>query len=614
MDGRRVQFKDVATRLRGFGIDLTNGRFLILQGEVEQIAQMKPKGENEHDIGLLEFLEDIIGTLRFREPLEKASAIDAELESEREAQSERTTTAERHLRSLEDGKNAAVEYLEKENELQKEGQLKKLEGVETEENTLATKMEEFTKALKEKKSVIDKDNRASEKLDAEYKKMSNRDAELRETLKANTTRRKKIKEALKNEEIKLVELRGLPEKNTGEIGELEKMITRNEKDRTTARETLTTAFEKVERDSEEPNKKMAGIEAELVTLAKSRDEKAAAVSFPSTVFVFVVNLLVSLQHRINQSKLDLCTKQEKEQQEKLETLTKNLTLEKTELPQVKQQLAEAREQLDMERGERARVDQRAAKLLTELEGARVAAEGLRHRNRVVAGLMQQCAAGKIPGVFGRLGDLGGIEPTYDCAISSACGTLEHIVVDKLDTAEKCIQYMKDTNLGRANFIALEKMQHWVAKCRQKINTPENVPRLFDLVKVEDERVLPAFYFALRDTLVAKDIDQAVRIGLNGRERHRVVDLKGNIVDPGGTVTGGGAPIRGRMGTKVTAGLPEKATASADTPQMQQSLEQLKKRSATLMESIIKIEQKERELRNKLAQLEAEAKRLNMDVQ
>jgi len=32
------------------------------QGEVDSIAQMKPKGATEHDEGLLEYLEDIIGT------------------------------------------------------------------------------------------------------------------------------------------------------------------------------------------------------------------------------------------------------------------------------------------------------------------------------------------------------------------------------------------------------------------------------------------------------------------------------------------------------------------------------------------------------------------------
>ena len=44
-------------------------------------------------------------------------------------------------------------------------------------------------------------------------------------------------------------------------------------------------------------------------------------------------------------------------------------------------------------------------------------------------------------------------------------------------------------------------------------SPENVPRLFDLVKAKEDKFRTAFYFALRDTLVAKDLDQATRIGL-----------------------------------------------------------------------------------------------------
>lgn len=66
VNGCRVQFKEVAKLLRSHGIDLDHNRFLILQGEVEQIAMMKPKAPSEHESGMLEFLEDIIGTTRYK--------------------------------------------------------------------------------------------------------------------------------------------------------------------------------------------------------------------------------------------------------------------------------------------------------------------------------------------------------------------------------------------------------------------------------------------------------------------------------------------------------------------------------------------------------------------
>ncbi len=44
---------------------------LFLKGEVEQIAMMKPKAQTEHDEGMLEFLEDIIGSSRFKNPIDQ---------------------------------------------------------------------------------------------------------------------------------------------------------------------------------------------------------------------------------------------------------------------------------------------------------------------------------------------------------------------------------------------------------------------------------------------------------------------------------------------------------------------------------------------------------------
>ena len=55
----------VKNKLRSEGIDLSNNRFLILQGEVEQISQMKPKSNDCAQPGLLEYLEDIIGSNKY---------------------------------------------------------------------------------------------------------------------------------------------------------------------------------------------------------------------------------------------------------------------------------------------------------------------------------------------------------------------------------------------------------------------------------------------------------------------------------------------------------------------------------------------------------------------
>ena len=96
-----------------------------------------------------------------------------------------------------------------------------------------------------------------------------------------------------------------------------------------------------------------------------------------------------------------------------------------------------------------------------------------------------------------------------------------------------------------------------------------MPRLFDCVRVEDERVRAAFYFALRDTLVANDLDQGTRIAY-GATRYRVVTLKGGVIETSGTMSGGGKTMmRGKMGQSVTT------KTSTDTPKSNKELEHLK---------------------------------------
>lgn len=53
----------------------------------------------------------------------------------------------------------------------------------------------------------------------------------------------------------------------------------------------------------------------------------------------------------------------------------------------------------------------------------------------------------------------------------------------------------------------EKQVDHLSKLKAKVSTPEGVPRLFDLIKVQDDRMKLAFFAALGNTVVAKDLEQ-----------------------------------------------------------------------------------------------------------
>jgi hypothetical protein len=80
----------------------------VAKGEVESIAQMKAKAQNEHEDGLLEYLEDIIGTTRYKQPIEEASQ---EVESLNEARGEkmnRLRVVEREKAALEVSRTSEI--------------------------------------------------------------------------------------------------------------------------------------------------------------------------------------------------------------------------------------------------------------------------------------------------------------------------------------------------------------------------------------------------------------------------------------------------------------------------------------------------------------------------
>lgn len=173
---------------------------------------------------------------------------------------------------------------------------------------------------------------------------------------------------------------------------------------------------------------------------------------------------------------------------------------------------------------------------------------------VLKAVLHAKESNEIEGIYGRMGDLGAIDAKYDIAISTACPGLDYIVVETTAAAQTCVELLRREKLGVATFMILEKQVDQLQRLKERVSTPEGVPRLYDLVKVKDERMKLAFYAALGNTVVAKDLDQATRIAYGGnKEFRRVVTLDGALFEKSGTMSGGGnKPRGGKMGTSIRA--------------------------------------------------------------
>ncbi|KAL1115663.1 hypothetical protein AAG570_005953 [Ranatra chinensis] len=631
INGKRSQFKDVANILRSHGIDLVHNRFLILQGEVEQIAMMKPKAQTEHDTGMLEYLEDIIGTTRYKvnilhsvDPIHKLGTKLEQLTEERLERLNRMKVAEKERDTLKEPMSEAIEFLTIENKktvVQNSRYQKqifdlenKLKALEKEKEEHDSKMEELKEKLKEahekrtkkekemnvKHKEIESLRAQKEKLSEAFRLIENRATRLKEEISQTNKRRKKAIEAKKQEEAKIIELEALPAKNSKEIEEL----TLVEKKLVPERERQQTVVEEA----------VVNLQSETKELQDSKDNLS--------------DQLIGLKrdkYDIAKAELDLYLSNEQKEIAKLDKLKENLqkTVEqlkkrKVELADLDLKVSAGEQQLEAARTELNSIKAKEPKALQELHRLRATLDEKKSsmqartsRSKVLDFIMRQKQEGHLPGVFGRLGDLGGIDAKYDVAISTACGALDHIVVDTIQTGMACVNALKRNDVGRANFIALEKQEHLRNVYRRPIKTPENVPRLFDLITVEDDRVRPAFYFALRDTLVADDLQQSIRVAY-GATRFRVVTLTGEIIETSGTMSGGGNQVmRGRMGRSVAIATSDQLNTSSGG---NVNIGSMEKRVAELQETISGYHRRQAQLEDTVATLSRNIERWKMDCE
>eukprot|EP00497_Spongosphaera_streptacantha_P002997 TRINITY_DN3641_c0_g1_i2.p1 TRINITY_DN3641_c0_g1~~TRINITY_DN3641_c0_g1_i2.p1 ORF type:complete len:275 (+),score=64.98 TRINITY_DN3641_c0_g1_i2:172-996(+) len=119
IDGVTVTWREVEARLATYGIDVNNNRFLILQGEVENIAMMKPKGLKEGEIGLLEYLEDLIGSGKHLEGIARANAKEEEFGQQEQEKLNRLKIVEKDRDKLKAAKDEAEGYIKCECEVNK---------------------------------------------------------------------------------------------------------------------------------------------------------------------------------------------------------------------------------------------------------------------------------------------------------------------------------------------------------------------------------------------------------------------------------------------------------------------------------------------------------------
>lgn len=157
--------------------------------------------------------------------------------------------------------------------------------------------------------------------------------------------------------------------------------------------------------------------------------------------------------------------------------------------------------------------------------------------------------GRISGIIGSVAQIISVPPEYSLAVETALGAaLQNIVTENEDAAKRGIRLLKEINGGRATFLPLTSVNGSRIKENGLDNCTGFVALGCDIVRCEP-KFTGIINSLLGRTAVAEDIDSAASIAKKYGYRFRIVTLDGQVVNAGGSFTGGSANRTGGVLTR-----------------------------------------------------------------
>ena len=159
-------------------------------------------------------------------------------------------------------------------------------------------------------------------------------------------------------------------------------------------------------------------------------------------------------------------------------------------------------------------------------------------NKAVKMVMQEAQRGSLRSIHGPVSRLIRTEDSYTLAIEIALGAaMQQIVVGSEADGKAAISYLKRTGGGRATFLPLNTIQGRTLQENGLENCRGFVGIASQLV-TSDQQYRGIVENLLGRTVIASDMDAAIAMSQKYRNRFKIVTLDGQVMNPGGSMTGG----------------------------------------------------------------------------
>ncbi len=200
---------------------------------------------------------------------------------------------------------------------------------------------------------------------------------------------------------------------------------------------------------------------------------------------------------------------------------------------------------DLRRKQLSEMEEKRAKIQREADSFTQRAKLLQDLERNMEGFGQSVkyvldkgAAGALRGILEPVSKILSVEAKYSLAVETAVGAaLQNIVVTDEDAAKKAIKMLKEQGRGRVTFLPLTSVRGSRLEERGLSDCDGFIGIGCDLVK-NDSKYDGIVKSVLGRIVVAEDLDSAVAIAKKYGYKFRIVTLDGQLVNAGGSLTGG----------------------------------------------------------------------------
>ncbi len=551
LNGTQCRLKDVTELFYDTGIG-KEGYSIIGQGQIDKILSGKPEDRRE-------LFDEAAGIVKFKR---RKAAAKKKLESEQANMvrlSDIMSELSRQVGPLEKQAASAKEYLRLRDELKQYD----IDAYAVE----STKTESDLAALEKNLAITTRDyedtNRSSEALKAKYERqqdsLNSLDAQISalrdEISDCQTNRQEKegavnvLKEQINTEYLRRTHTSQRMEVLEKEQKEYEAQLEEEQKKR-----------QECSRESYDITAKKDGAQSVLIQVQDGlasyqqalKDDQGKMISLLNEKSSFVGELQkyqtlleqakteqAQMNRRLLESKTDESIWQKREKE--CQAAYQEISQKKTELAEKQAKLSDLlekeqkrKEQLQNEYYEQRRLHQVSVTRAESLRNLAERYEGYGNSIRKIMEVKKQN-----PGIHGVVADLIHVEKRYETAIETALGgAIQNIVTDTEQTAKHMIEYLKQGRFGRATFLPLDAITvRDEFSQKDALKEPGVIGLASSLVKTSDmyKRLVS---FLLGRIVVVDTIDHGMKVSAKYRRSLRIVTLEGELLNPGGSMTGG----------------------------------------------------------------------------